>query len=150
MQGQGAKTMNVFKRLKQLKTLLIDDDEWIRDAMSIFFASEGCPLCALETAEEALKVCKKERFDIVIVDYMLPGMNGIAFLKALERLTEDRPLDPINSINSINSIIKILITAHGEDEIITLSKQAGFHAIVHKPFTPEAIENAIRCHMSNS
>ena len=133
--------MNVFKRLKRLKTILIDDDEWIRDAMSIFFASEGCSLQTLETAEEALKVCEKESFDIVIVDYMLPGMNGIAFLKALERLMEDRPFTPI---------IKILITAHGEDEILTLAKQAGFHAIVHKPFTPEVIEKAIRSHMGKN
>ncbi|MDY0221583.1 MAG: response regulator [Desulfobacterium sp.] len=132
--------MNVFKRIKRLKTILIDDDEWIRDAMSIFFASEGCSIQTLETAEEALKVCEKERFDIVIVDYMLPGMNGISFLKTLETLIENQ--NPVPS-----PMVKILITAHGDDEIVTLAKKAGVHAIVHKPFTPEAIEDAIRNHM---
>ncbi|MDY0375864.1 MAG: response regulator [Desulfobacterium sp.] len=135
--------MNVFKGLKQLKTILIDDDEWIRDAMSIFFASEGCSIQTLETAEEALKVCEKERFDIIIIDYMLPGMNGIAFLKALENLMKNQNPVPL-------PIVKILITAHGENEIITLAKKAGFHAVVQKPFTPEAIENAIRSHMGNN
>ncbi|MDY0375858.1 MAG: response regulator [Desulfobacterium sp.] len=137
------KTMDVFKGLKRLKTILIDDDEWIRDAMSIFFASEGCSIQTLETAEEALKVCEKERFDIIIVDYMLPGMNGIAFLKALENLIKNQNPVPL-------PMIKILITAHGDDEIVTLAKKAGVHAIVHKPFTPEAIGNAIRSHMGNS
>jgi CheY-like chemotaxis protein len=135
--------MNVFKRLKRLKTLLVDDDEWIRDAMSIFFASEGCTLQALETAEEALQVCTRDHFDIVIVDYMLPGMNGINFVRALDRLAMDKKSDPPGPM------VKILITAHGEDEIVTLARAAGFHEIIHKPFTPEAIENAIKQQISD-
>ncbi len=135
--------MNVFKRLKRLKTLLIDDDEWIRDAMSIFFASEGCAIQALETAEEALQVCTRDHFDIVIVDYMLPGMNGINFVTALDRLAVDQKSAPARPM------VKILITAHGEDEIVTLAKAAGFHEIIHKPFTPEAIENVIKEQISN-
>lgn len=135
--------MNVFKRLKQLKTLLIDDDEWIRDAMSIFFASEGCALQTLETAEEALLVCTRDHFDIVIVDYMLPGMNGINFVMALDQLSMDTKSAPPKPM------VKILITAHGEDEIVTLAKAAGFHEIIHKPFTPEAIENVIKEQISN-
>ncbi|MBI9090660.1 MAG: response regulator [Desulfobacterium sp.] len=128
--------MNVFKRLRQLKTLLVDDDEWIRDAMSIFFKSEGCAIQTLETAEEALPFFAKVRYDIVLIDYMLPGMNGICFAKALERLQADQP-------KCQSPIIKILITAHGEAEIITQAKATGFHDIIHKPFTPEDIEIAL-------
>jgi len=128
--------MNVFKRLRQLKTLLVDDDEWIRDSMSIFFQSEGCAIQTLETAEEALHLFAKDRYDIVLIDYMLPGMNGISFAKALDRLTKHTPKSP-------TPIIKILITAHGEEEIVTQARGAGFHDIIHKPFTPEAIETAL-------
>ncbi len=128
--------MNVFKRLRQLKTLLIDDDEWIRDSMSIFFQSEGCAIQTLETAEEALQLFAKDRYDIVLIDYMLPGMNGISFARALDRLQAHNPKSP-------SPIIKILITAHGEAEIVTQAKEAGFHDIIHKPFTPEAIETAL-------
>jgi DNA-binding response OmpR family regulator len=46
--------MNVFSCLKNMNILLIDDDEWIRDAMRIFFETENCKIIALETAEEAL------------------------------------------------------------------------------------------------
>jgi CheY-like chemotaxis protein len=128
--------MNLFKRLRQLKTLLIDDDEWIRDSMSIFFQSEGCTIQTLETAEEALQLFAKDRYDIVLIDYMLPGMNGISFARALDRLQENQPKSP-------SPIIKILITAHGEEEIVTQARAAGFHDIIHKPFTPEAIETAL-------
>lgn len=127
--------MNVFKRLRQLKTLLIDDDEWIRDSLTIFFNSEGCTLQTLETAEEALQLFTENHYDIVIVDYMLPGMNGISFARALNRLQQRDHLS--------KPIIKILITAHIEKEIETQAKEAGFHEIIHKPFTPESIENAL-------
>ena len=61
--------MNLYKKLRNMKMLLIDDDAWIRDSLSIFFESEGCHLKALETAEEGLKALKKQPYDIIIVDY---------------------------------------------------------------------------------
>lgn len=130
--------MKIFQKLRQLRTLLVDDDEWIRDAMSIFFQSEGCDLQTLETAEEALQLMAKVPYDIVLIDYMLPGMNGISFARALTRLQENQP----RSLSQ-KPIIKILITAHGDEEIVTQAKEAGFHDIIHKPFTPEAIEAAL-------
>ena len=44
--------MNLFSKLKNMKILLIDDDEWIRDSMQLFFEGEGCHLLAIGTAEE--------------------------------------------------------------------------------------------------
>ncbi|UCE54427.1 MAG: response regulator transcription factor [Desulfobacterales bacterium] len=46
--------MDVFDKLRTMKILLIDDDEWIRDSLSIFFEAEGCQLMVFETAEEGL------------------------------------------------------------------------------------------------
>jgi len=46
--------MDLFSRLKNMKIMLIDDDEWIRDAMRLFLEDEGCALTAVETAEEAI------------------------------------------------------------------------------------------------
>jgi len=39
--------MDLFNKLKEMKIVLIDDDEWIRDSLSIFFEYEGCGLTAL-------------------------------------------------------------------------------------------------------
>ena len=66
-----------------MKILLIDDDEWIRDSLSLFFESEGCCLNAFETAGEGLNALKKKPYHIVIADYRLPGMNGLDFLKRI-------------------------------------------------------------------
>jgi len=44
--------VDLFSKLKKMRMLLIDDDEWIKDSLSLYFEAEGCHLLALETAEE--------------------------------------------------------------------------------------------------
>ena len=75
--------MNLFATLKEKRLLLIDDDEWIRDSLSLFFELQGCSLVALETAEEGLKELSRRSYDIIIADYKLPGMNGLEFFKRI-------------------------------------------------------------------
>ena len=130
----------MFQKLKKFKTLLIDDDEWIRDAMSIFFQSEGCALTALETAEEGLLLLEREAFDVLIVDYMLPGINGIEFFKRFDRTKKISECS--GSLSSLP--VKLLITAHGGKEIADQADQAGIHDLILKPFTPESIENSLK------
>ena len=60
--------MNLFSKLKKMKILLIDDDEWIRDSLSVFFESEGCHLEAFESAEEDLGVLNEKIYKIIIDD----------------------------------------------------------------------------------
>ena len=59
--------MDLFSKLKSLKLLIIDDDEWVRDSLRMYFESEGCNIMALETAEEGLKVLKKQVFNIIFI-----------------------------------------------------------------------------------
>ena len=73
--------MNPFNELKDFKTLLVDDDEFIRDSLKMAFSSKGCSMRAAESAEEGLEAIKKEQFDIIISDFRLPGMNGLDFLR---------------------------------------------------------------------
>jgi len=121
--------MNLFKKLKNHKILLIDDDEWIRDSMTLFFEGEDCKLLTLETAEEGLNELDKHGFDIIISDYKLPGMNGLEFFKRIRQISQDS--------------IKILITAYGKEEIFLRAKQLGVHDIIEKPFKTENIEASL-------
>ena len=100
--------MNLFKKLKNRKILLIDDDEWIRDSMTLFFEGEECCLLAFETAEEGLNEINNCVFDIIIADYALPGINGLEFFKKIQK--------------TCRNAIKILITAYGTDEVLLLAK----------------------------
>ena len=68
--------MDLFNKLKEMRTLLIDDDKWIRGSMSLFFQGEGCHLTTLETAEEGLKLLESHHYDIIIADYFLPAYGN--------------------------------------------------------------------------
>ena len=121
--------MDLFDKLKDMKILLIDDDEWIRDSLSLFFEFEPCVFQALETAEQGLKELETKDYDIIILDYRLPGMNGLEFLK---RIQQTHP-----------QVIKILITAYGSKEIFSQAIELGVHDFIDKPFSTKAIEDSL-------
>jgi len=121
--------MNIFKKLKSMKLMLVDDDEWIRDSMSLFFESEGCDLVTVETAESALKITQKQSFDIIIADFILPGINGIKLFEHLQ--------------DSHKGLIKILITSYMNEKVITAVKESRIDELIAKPFTSEIIEKSL-------
>lgn len=121
--------MNVFSILKHMNILLIDDDEWIRDSLKLFFEAEGCHILALETAEEGLEALHCQDYDIIITDYKLPGMDGVEFFKQIQ--------------NSHPDTIKILITAYKNEAVVNEAKEAGVQHLIAKPFTSETIEASL-------
>ena len=121
--------MNIFEKLKKMELMLVDDDEWIRDSMRIFFENEGCNLVTAETAEEALKIIKKHHFDIIIADFRLPGISGIKLFEYVR--------------DSNKGLIKILITAYMDKKVSSDAKKAGIDDLIEKPFTSETIEKVL-------
>ena len=123
------KKMCFFSKLKEIKILLIDDDKWIRDSLSLFFESEGCIFVACETAEEGLETLRDQTYDIIIADYKLPGMDGLQFLKRIE---ESHP-----------GSMKVLFTAYKEDKLISEATRIGVDDFIEKPFTAKTIEESL-------
>ncbi len=121
--------MNVFDELRKMRLLLIDDDEWIRDSLSLYFKAEGCHLSALETAEEGMEAVRKQDYDIIISDYWLPGMDGLDFLRQAQ---EAQP-----------HAIKVLITAYGSKEVVSEARKIGIQGFFEKPFTNKVIEASL-------
>ena len=121
--------MDLFSELQKMNILLIDDDEWIRHSMGIFFEFEGCHLDALETAEEGLEELKRKDYEVIIVDYRLPGMDGLEFLKLIQA-------------SSLHAI-KILITAYGSKDIMSEAHELGVQDVIKKPFTIDSIEESL-------
>jgi DNA-binding NtrC family response regulator len=121
--------MDLFTKLRSMQLLLIDDDQWIRNSLGLFFQSEGCEIIALETAEEGLPYVEKQKFDVIIVDYRLPGMDGIEFIERL----------PANQSNTLN----ILISAYGSKHLLSKAKKIGIHQFIPKPFTTDIIEDTL-------
>ncbi len=117
--------MDLFSKIREMKILLIDDDEWIRDSLRIFFEAEDCHVLALETAEEGIAAIKDQAFDLIIVDYKLPGLDGLAFLKRIHNTQPDA--------------IKILITAYRDENVVSEAKKLKVQGFIEKPFTSDTI-----------
>jgi DNA-binding NtrC family response regulator len=117
--------MNSFDELKKIKTLLVDDDELIRDSLKIAFSAKGCLMRVAETAEEGLQAIKEEQFDIIISDFRLPGMNGLDFLKTA---TATHP-----------EAVNILITAYRDEYMFSDAVKIGVTEFIEKPFSVKAL-----------
>ena len=128
--------MDLFTRLKSMKILLIDDDEWIRDSLKLFFESEGCRLTALETAEEGMESLKSHNYEIILTDYRLPGMDGLEFLKKIQ---DTQP-----------HAMKVLITAFRSEQVISEAARIGIQDFIDKPFTTKTIEESLSRLIENS
>jgi len=127
--------MTLFSQLRQMKILLIDDDEWIRDSLELYFEGEGCHLLALETAEEGIEALKEQNYDIIMVDYRLPGMDGLEFLK---RIQKTQP-----------NALKLLITAYKSEKVVSEALKIGIQDFIEKPFTTKTIEGSLARLMKN-
>jgi len=112
-----------------MKILLVDDDELIRGSLEMVFRNKGFYMVAVESGEAGLSSLEQERFDVLISDYRLPGINGIEFLKTAGKTNPDT--------------INIMITAYGDDTILTEAKEAGVHDFIPKPFSPRDLIGSI-------
>lgn len=121
--------MNLFSKLKDKKILLVDDDEWIRDSLTLYFSTEGCHMMAVETAEEGMELLIKQNYDIILIDYKLPGIDGLTFSKKIQEIRPDA--------------IKILITAYKNKKVVSEAASAGIQDLIDKPFTIKTIENSM-------
>jgi DNA-binding NtrC family response regulator len=118
-----------FNKIKKLKTLLVDDDEFIRDSLKMAFRAKGCAIRVAETAEEGLKAVKEEQFDIIISDFRLPCMNGLEFLK-LAAITQP-------------DAVRLLITAYRDDHIFPEAVRIGVNEFIEKPFSVKMLVNLL-------
>jgi len=112
-----------------LRVLLIDDDPEILDLLSSFLAMKGYEVDLAETGRAGLEMFRKDRYSLVISDYMLPDIDGLEAGRQI--LSMDR-----------NALI-ILITGHGSIESAVSAIKAGVFDYILKPFNLEQIEVAI-------
>lgn len=121
-----------LKKIMQLKDkhiLLVDDDAWIRDSMSICLSCEGCRVTTAESAREGLSIIRQGGIDILICDYQLPDRDGLDLLREAKELAPEVPM--------------ILITAFGSRELYAQAATIGVDIFIDKPFNSQTIEHAI-------
>jgi len=104
------------------RILVVDDEEMIAELCWHVLSNRGHKVVCAQSGEEAAKIAFSEPFHMVVVDMLMPGMNG---LEAFLMLREKQP-----------EILGVLITGHGTLETAIQAMELGFSGFVKKPFTP--------------
>lgn len=114
------------------KILVVEDDEDILELIRYNLNKEGYSVFSVTTGEEALSLERKVKPDMVILDLMLPGMDGLEVCRRL-RSGPDKARVPI-----------IMVTAKGEESDIVTGLELGADDYVVKPFSPKVLIARIR------
>lgn len=119
-------------RMSKKQILVVDDEEDILELISFNLTKEGYDVICTPTGEKALDVIGTERPDLVVLDLMLPGINGLEVAKALRN-------DP-----GIRDIPIVMLTAKGEESDIVAGLELGADDYVTKPFSPRILAARVK------
>ena len=117
------------------KILIIDDDRELGEMLKEFLAPDHLDVSARLSGEDGLQALQDETWDLLILDIMLPGMNGIEVLKQI-RQDSDIPV--------------IMLTARGDDVDRILGLEFGADDYLSKPFNPRELLARIKAIMRRS
>lgn len=105
------------------RILIVDDEEHILELLEYNLEQEGYEPIKADTGEKAIEILEKEEVDLVLLDWMLPGINGIDVLKN------------IRSSDKINKLPVILLTAKGDEISKVVGLEVGADDYLTKPFS---------------
>ncbi len=112
------------------KVLLVDDEKEFLDIMSERMVSRGMVVTTAESADEALSIIKKESFDAIVMDFQMPGMDGLEALKSIKGLKPELQI--------------ILLTGYATVEKTVEAMKIGATDFLEKPADIEALAEKIK------
>jgi DNA-binding response OmpR family regulator len=111
------------------RILTVEDDERIRTAVKLALEDEGWTVEESETGEEALTAFNRQPADVVLIDIMLPGLDGFEVCRSVRRVS-DVPI--------------IMVTARADTHDVVAGLEAGADDYLTKPFAPKELSARIR------
>jgi len=109
------------------RILVVDDEEDILELVKFNLSKEGYGVTCAATGEKAVETARAELPDLVVLDLMLPGMDGLEVAKFLKNDPETRNI-PI-----------VMLTAKGEESDVVTGLELGGDDYVTKPFSPKIL-----------
>lgn len=109
------------------KILVVEDEDDVRKLIHFNLFSENCNVILAADGESAICLANKEKPDLVLLDLMLPKINGIEVCKLLKQN------------NKTKNIPIIMITALGDEEDIVKGLEAGADDYITKPYSPKIL-----------
>lgn len=118
--------------MSQQTILVIEDEAAIRDMLQFTLDSSGFRVIQAANAEEGMRLAEEAKPDLILLDWMLPGISGVTMAKELRQKPFGKHM-PI-----------IMLTARGEEEAQVQGFESGADDYVVKPFSPRALTARIK------
>jgi CheY-like chemotaxis protein len=111
--------------------LVIDDDAALRSLLKMRLKSTGHTVDTAETGWDGLSKLEHADYDVVLLDYMMPGITG---LTVLQHIQARRPSVPV-----------VMMTGHTSSQVVAQALAGGARACLVKPVDPVELEQALQC-----
>lgn len=106
------------------KLLVVDDEEKIREVIKTYAEFEGYEVFEAADGMEAIEKCKQEKFDVIVMDIMMPRLDGFSSYKEIKKI-DDIPV--------------LMLSARGEEYDKLFGFEIGIDDYVVKPFSPKEL-----------
>lgn len=119
------------------RILVVEDDHAIRAIETRILTASGFEVTAVEDGTSGLQAAKESRYDLLLLDVMMPGLNGFELARALgaDPTTRDVPI--------------LFATALGDDKVMAEGFEAGASLYLVKPFTSSTLLTMVRAALAN-
>jgi two-component system, OmpR family, phosphate regulon response regulator OmpR len=107
------------------KVLVVDDDQRLRDLLRRYLGDNGFNVLVAESAQAMNRIWLRERFDVLVLDLMMPGEDGLSVLRRLRGGNDRTPI--------------VMLTAKGEDVDRIIGLEMGADDYLPKPFNPREL-----------
>jgi CheY-like chemotaxis protein len=119
--------------LDGIRVLLVDDDDDTRDIIERVLARRGASVVAVPSAPAALETFGSQRFDVLLVDIMMPGMDGYELMRTIRALPADKG----------GRVPAATLTARAVTDDRLESLRAGFQSHLAKPIEPSELVEVV-------
>jgi CheY-like chemotaxis protein len=119
------------------RVLVVDDQSHVRSAIVAALEARGFGIATAENGVEGLKLFRASKFDLVIADIYMPGMDGVKLIK------EMRTIDPNIAVVAISGVL-MRSTGRTALDVLSMNRDLSGIATLQKPFRPAQLLQAIR------
>lgn len=113
--------------------LIIDDNPEDQNHMSEILKSEGYEIIAAEQGPEGIQLCREKHPDLIMLDLVMPDMNGIEVLREFKKEFPDIPV--------------IMCSAAGLEQVVALALRVGADGYIVKPYDQETVIKNLKGHI---
>ena len=107
-----------------MKVLIVDDEDMIRNVLKEYVEFEGNEAFEAADGMEAVRMCRDNDYDVILMDVMMPRLDGFSAVKEIKKI-KDRPV--------------IMLSARGEEYDKLFGFEMGVDDYVTKPFSPKEV-----------